>query len=183
MLPSSSLIVPDVQFPASRFVQFAQVNFLNPERKVEETAPGMTLSWTSVTTGNLAGIDLWLDDARRGTLEIETNVISGKVDIATLVDNIVVFDGGGLGRWISVYRLAEADWNRRITLDHTVTFPGRCRPASLYSRNAGRRQPGLDQPDLSHRVNGRPPSGGRLTALRPLVRQSSISEGWRRSRA
>jgi hypothetical protein len=82
------------------------------------------LSWTSVTTGNLAGIDLWLDDARRGTLEIDTNVISGKVDIATLVDNTVVFDGGGLGRRISVYRLPEADWNRRITLDHAVTFPG-----------------------------------------------------------
>jgi hypothetical protein len=108
----------------NRFVRFAQVNFLNPERRVEETAPGTTLSWTSVTTGNLAGIDLWLDDARRGTLEIETNVISGEVDIATLVDNTVVFDGGGLGRRISVYRLPEADWSRRLTLDHTVIFPG-----------------------------------------------------------
>jgi len=35
-----------------------------------------------------------------------------------------VFDGGGLGRRISVYRLPEADWNRRVTLDHAVTFPG-----------------------------------------------------------
>jgi Protein of unknown function (DUF3604) len=108
----------------NRFVRFAQVNFLNPERRVEETAPGTMLSWTSVTTGNLAGIDLWLDDAHRGTLEIDTNVISGKVDIARLVDNTVVFDGGGLGRRISVYRLPEADWNRRITLDHAVTFSG-----------------------------------------------------------
>ena len=108
----------------NHFVRFAQVNFLNPERMVEETALGTMLSWTSVTTGNLAGIDLWLDDARRGTLEIDTNVISGKVDIATLVDNTVVFDGGGLGRRISVYRLPEADWNRRVTLDHAVTFPG-----------------------------------------------------------
>jgi hypothetical protein len=77
-----------------------------------------------VTTGNLAGIDLWLDDARRGTLDIETNVISGKVDLASLADNKVVFDGGGLGRMLSVYRLPEADWSSRITLDHTVTFPG-----------------------------------------------------------
>jgi hypothetical protein len=108
----------------SRFVRFAPVNFLNPERKVEEIASGTALSWTSVTTGNLAGIDLWLDDARRGTLDIETNVISGKVDLATLTDNKVVFDGGGLGRMLSVYRLPETDWSSRITLNHTVTFPG-----------------------------------------------------------
>jgi hypothetical protein len=108
----------------NRFVRFAPVNFLNPERKVEEIASGAALSWTSVTTGNLAGIDLWLDNARRGTLDIETNVISGKVDLATLADNKVVFDGGGLGRMLSIYRLPEADWSSRITLRHTVTFPG-----------------------------------------------------------
>src|SRR5262249_57915654 len=42
----------------NRIVRFAPVNFLNPERKIVETSPGTTLAWTSVTTGNLAGIDL-----------------------------------------------------------------------------------------------------------------------------
>ncbi len=45
----------------NRFDRFAEVNFLNPERRVQETSPGTALAWTSVTTGNLAGIDLWLD--------------------------------------------------------------------------------------------------------------------------
>ena len=48
----------------NRFARYAPVNFLNPERKVQETAPGTALAWTSVTTGNLAGIDLWLDEAQ-----------------------------------------------------------------------------------------------------------------------
>ena len=48
----------------NRIARFAPVNFLNPERKVTETSPGRALGWTSVTTGNLAGIDLWLEDAR-----------------------------------------------------------------------------------------------------------------------
>src|SRR5262249_22725786 len=73
----------------NRFERFAPVNFLNPERKLQEVAPGVGLSWTSVTTGNLAGIDLWLDDAYRGMLQIETNVISGSVDIATLADDTI----------------------------------------------------------------------------------------------
>jgi hypothetical protein len=77
-----------------------------------------------VTTGNLAGIDLWLDEARRGTLSLETNVVSGTVDLATLSDSAIAFEGGGLGRQLCVYRLPEADWSRRVSLDHQVTFAG-----------------------------------------------------------
>ena len=108
----------------NRIARFAPVNFLNPERKIAETTPGTALAWSSVTTGNLAGVDLWLDQAMTGTLKIETNVVSGAIDLATLADNVVAFDGGGLGRRLSVYRLPEADWSRRVTLEHSVTHQG-----------------------------------------------------------
>jgi len=108
----------------NRIARFARVNFLNPERKVEEVSPGAALAWTSVTTGNLAGIDLWLEDTSAGTLRIETNVISGEVSLARLADGTIAFDGGGLGRKLSVYRLPEEDWSRQLTLEHEVTFAG-----------------------------------------------------------
>ncbi len=108
----------------NRIERFAAVNFLNPERQVRETEAGAALAWSSVTTGNLAGIDLWLDEARRGRLRIETNVISGEVDLASLADGTLAFDGGGLGRRLSVYRLPEADWSRRVVLEHSVRLPG-----------------------------------------------------------
>ncbi len=108
----------------NRIARFAPVNFLNPERIVQEMAAGTALAWSSVTTGNLAGIDLWLDEAHRGTLSIETNVVSGTVDLAALADNTIALDGGGLGRQLSVYRLPESDWSRRVALDHTVSFEG-----------------------------------------------------------
>jgi hypothetical protein len=108
----------------NRVARFAPVNFLNPERKVVETNPGTALAWTSVTTGNLAGIDIWLEEARRGTLTLETNIVGGEVDLATLADGAVAFDGGGLGRRISVYRLPEQDWSRHLALEHVVTFSG-----------------------------------------------------------
>ena len=108
----------------NRFARFAPVNFLNPERGVEEKTPGTALAWTSVTTGNLAGIDLWLDEAARGTLAFETSVVSGEVNLVALADDVVTFEGGGLGRRISVYRLPEQDWSFRLSLDHSVTFAG-----------------------------------------------------------
>jgi hypothetical protein len=106
----------------NRIARFAPVNFLNPERKVKETGGG--LEWNSVTTGNMAGIDLWLEDAKGGRIAIETNVVSGEVDLSSLSDKTVSFDGGGLGRRLSVYRLPEEDWSRRVVLEHTVTFAG-----------------------------------------------------------
>src|SRR5581483_7675533 len=108
----------------NRIARFAAVNFLNPERIVQETSPGTALSWTSVTTGNLAGIDLWLERPDQGTLEAETNIVSGKVDLTALAGETRTFDGGGLGRQLSVYRLPEADWDRKVTIDHTVSFAG-----------------------------------------------------------
>lgn len=117
-----------LRLSGNRIARFAPVNFLNPERQVCETSPGTALNWSSVTTGNLSGIDLWLDDAHSGVLEIETNVVSGRVDLAALGDGTVAFDGGGLDRRLSIYRLPETDWSRRMTCEHTVTRTG---PADL----------------------------------------------------
>jgi Protein of unknown function (DUF3604) len=108
----------------NRIARFAPVNFLNPERKILEVTPGASLSWTSVTTGNLAGIDLWLDEAQTGHLQIETNIVSGEVELGQLADGTAEFDGGGLGRKISIYRLPEADWSRRLTLEHWAARSG-----------------------------------------------------------
>jgi hypothetical protein len=108
----------------NRIARFAPVNFLNPERKVTEAAPGSALAWNSVTTGNMAGIDLWLEQPRSGTLRLESNIVSGAVDLAQLGDDTIAFDGGGLGRQLSVYRLPEAEWSRRVALEHQVTFSG-----------------------------------------------------------
>jgi hypothetical protein len=106
----------------NRIARFAAVNFLNPERKVVETESGVALAWSSVTTGNLAGIDLWLDEAHAGSLSIETNVVSGVVELAKLADQTIAFDGGGLGRQLSVYRLPENDWDRSTTFQQEVRF-------------------------------------------------------------
>src|SRR5215211_2926702 len=113
-----------LELEGNRIARFAPVNFLNPERTIKEKAPATMLTWDSVTTGNLAGIDLWLDRASSGSLKIETNVVSAEVDLSRLAGDRMTFEGGGLNRKISIYRLPENDWSRRVTLDHTVAFSG-----------------------------------------------------------
>jgi hypothetical protein len=109
---------------ANRITRFAPVNFLNPERKIVETARGTELTWHSVTTGNLAGVDLWLDQAEKGSIQIETNFVSGEVDLNLLAGKRITFEGGGLDRKVSVYRLPEKDWSRHVTFEHKVAFSG-----------------------------------------------------------
>ncbi len=151
----------------NRFSRFAPVNFLNPERKVRETAPGTALAWTSVTTGNLAGIDIWLEEARRGTLRLETNIVSGEVDLA------------------SARRRRRHTRRRRPRPRDQRLSPARGRlepprearprrhlrrrrgPARLSQGDPSRRKSGLDQPDLSDRVRG-PRNESRAPATRPI---------------
>ena len=109
----------------NRITRFAPVNFLNPERTIRETAAGTALEWDSVTTGNIAGVDLWLDQPKQGSIKIETNIVSGEVELSLLAGDRIIFEGGGLDRKISVYRLPETDWGRRAKLNHTVSFSGK----------------------------------------------------------
>jgi hypothetical protein len=113
-----------LEVAGNHIARFAPVNFLNPERRVEEVIKGTALAWTAVTTGNLAGIDLWLHNARAGSLRVETNVVSGEVNLDQLADGTIAWDGGGLGRRLSIYRLPETDWSKRLALEHHATFAG-----------------------------------------------------------
>ncbi len=140
----------------NRIARFAAVNFLNPERIVQETAAGTALSWTSVTTGNLAGIDLWLERADQGTLEIETNIVSGKVDLAALADET---------RTLRRRRPRAAA--QRLSPPRSRLEPQgddrsqrelcrRRRSSGLSSRDPGRRPSGLVESDLPDRLRKKP---------------------------
>jgi hypothetical protein len=65
-----------------------------------------------------------MEEERRGSLRIETNVVSGEVALRALAQQTAKFDAGGLNRTISVYRLPEQDWSRRVKFDHRVSFTG-----------------------------------------------------------
>ncbi len=132
----------------NRIARFAPVNFLNPERQVRETEAGRTLAWSSVTTGNLAGIDLWLDDARSGTLAIETQRRIGRRAACS------ARRCGGVvrrrGAWPKAERLSVARGRLEPPCRSRASrgIRRRRRPAGLCARHPGRRAPGLVEPDL-----------------------------------
>ena len=96
------------------------VNFLNPDRPLEVSIEDGTVAWQSVTTGNMAGFDLFVERARAGSLSIKTNVASLECDLSALDDKEMKVDAGGLAREIRVYRLPEQSKATTMHIAHKV---------------------------------------------------------------
>jgi hypothetical protein len=118
----------ELNVQGNRFARAEAVNFLNHELALAETCPGTALAWRSVTTGNMAGIDLWLENAAAGSLRIETNLAKAEIDLSSLCDGERVHEAGGLGRRMTLRRLPEEGGARRVAFAHEVRHQG---PADL----------------------------------------------------
>lgn len=105
------------------FTRAEPVNFLNPENPLQEVEPGRRLGWRSVTTGNMAGIDLWLEDGRAEELVLETHLGGGRFAASEIGGEDVVIPMGGLGRQVRLYRLPES-LPRRLAFSHEAAFTG-----------------------------------------------------------
>jgi hypothetical protein len=113
----------------NRIERLAAVNFLNPDKPITYSRENGVISWQSVTTGNMAGFDLWLEQERAGTLAIETNIASVSCDLAALDQDELVVEAGGLGRRLRIYRLPEQSTAMSLLLTHDVA--GKQAPGDL----------------------------------------------------
>lgn len=113
----------DAALDSARFLQANPVNFLNPERVLQETEPGTRLAWRSVTTGNRAAVDLQLEHPSKGELVLDTHLGGSRFRIADLDRAGQRLDFGGLGRAVIVHRLPET-LPRRATLTHRASHSG-----------------------------------------------------------
>ncbi len=82
------------------------INFLNPQRPLRQPAPDL-VEWTSITTGNCAGVDLMLSDDATG-IAVHTRHASVEHALNTLGAAPLVVDCGGLARQLRLFRLPAA---------------------------------------------------------------------------
>lgn len=81
------------------------INFLNPERPLRRTAPDR-VAWSSITTGNFAGVDLILSEDATG-IALETPHVCVESLLSDLGADPLVLDCGKLGRKVRLSRPAE----------------------------------------------------------------------------
>jgi hypothetical protein len=117
----------------NRIENVTAVNFLNPDRPLKFAGDG-TVSWQSVTTGNMAGFDLMLETARAGHLAIKTNIASLDCDLSALDDDEMVVEAGGLARRLRVYRLPEASKVKAMRVEHRLSGKNKSGDLPIYAR-------------------------------------------------
>ena len=108
--------------------RFQKINIWNHERLFEQQSPNR-IGFEAVTTGNFSGCDLWLSEIRGSTLEIETDIVSARLDLSTLDVEDHTFDAGGLDRKLRVFRLpdelgtSDAMFLKQLSLRPSVDNP------------------------------------------------------------
>src|SRR5690606_29896443 len=78
----------------------------------------------SRTTGDVDGLDLWLDQAGRGRLVFESEIGRLEVELAALDGRGVTHSFGGLDLHARVHRYPEAPIARMLTLSREVEASG-----------------------------------------------------------
>jgi len=70
--------------------------------------------------GNFAGADILLSDATSGTLDIDTPHVKTSLPIDSIGFDDFVFEAGGLGRRVRVFRLPDANPYRHFEFEREI---------------------------------------------------------------
>jgi hypothetical protein len=118
----------------NRIEKVAAINFLNAERPLQASPDQGHVSWKSVTTGNMAGFDLWLEKPNAGRLTVHTNLAALDVDLASLGGEETIAEAGGLARRLRVWRLPDEKRTMKMHVTHQVIGKPLTRDLPVYVR-------------------------------------------------
>ena len=105
------------------FERLRPINVYNLDKRFEQAGPG-DLAWTALTTGGHGGFDAWLADGEAGTLGIDTDLVKCDIPIADIGLEDMVFDAGGIGRRIRVFRLPDDNAEDRLRVERRLSLRG-----------------------------------------------------------
>jgi len=105
------------------FEGITPINLWNLDKRLVQSGPA-TLTWEALTTGGFGGFDAWLADPRSGALRIDTPLVKCEVPIADIGLEDLLFEAGGIGRRIRVFRLPDDNPHRRLRLSRRIPLKG-----------------------------------------------------------
>jgi hypothetical protein len=103
------------------FERLEPINVYNLDKRFDQTAPG-DVEWTALTTGGHGGFDAWLADADAGSLRIDTELVKCDIPVADIGLEDMVFDAGGIGRRIRVFRLPDDNAEDRLRIERRISL-------------------------------------------------------------
>jgi hypothetical protein len=103
------------------FENVEAINRYNIDRQFEQTESNK-LEWSALTTGGHGGFYANLADRESGTLNIETELVKAEIKVSDIGYEDIVFDAGGLGRKIRVFRLPDENSHRSVEIERQISL-------------------------------------------------------------
>ncbi len=108
----------------NRILDARPINFFNRDKTLDRVGD-TGLAWRALTTGNIGGFDLWVEDAYGGTLKIETPLVSCGVPLEEIGYEDEVFDRAGvLPRYLKIFRLPAENEHRALRVTQRIRLRG-----------------------------------------------------------
>ena len=93
------------------------INFLNKDKKLSHLNSSR-VEWKALTTGNVGGVDLALENFNSGTISVETPLLKEQIKINEVnIEDMVFSNDGVLPRTLKVMRLP--DINKHFEIEFT----------------------------------------------------------------
>ncbi len=109
------------EFSGNRIMSARGINFFNKDKTLDQPSAN-ALHWKALTTGNFGGFDVWLEGEKGGSIELQTPVVSEKVDIGSIGFEDMVFDAGKLGRKLRLFRLPDDNPHFKMDVEQDITL-------------------------------------------------------------
>lgn len=112
----------EAQLTGNRFRSVRPLNFLNRDKTLDRSGED-GLAWRSLTTGNFAGFDAWLEDSKEGRLAIRTPVAGCDLAVSEIgLEDRVYEAPGPLPRRLRLFRLPDENPHLGVTLERPVAL-------------------------------------------------------------
>ena len=103
------------------FSKLEPINRYNIDKRFEQTKPEK-LEWQALTTGGHGGFYATLESKDQGILSIDTELVKADIAISDIGYEDMIFEAGGLGRKIRVFRLPDDNLHYQVKLDRRITL-------------------------------------------------------------
>ena len=103
------------------FENIEPINLYNIDKQFTQTGENQ-FKWDALTTGGHGGFYATLAERDSGVLSIETELVEADIQISDIGYEDIVFDAGGLGRKIRVFRLPDENSHSSVEIERPISL-------------------------------------------------------------
>ena len=108
------------QLSDNKIVDASPINFFNRDKTLARVGDS-GLAWRALTTGNIGGFDIWVEDPYGGTLKLETPLVKCGVPLEDISYEDEVFDNSGiLPRFLKIFRLPTENTHQAFSFERAI---------------------------------------------------------------